>query len=64
MSMSTVYLLTGLTESAREWIEENIHHESYQIYAGGIAISHRYIEEIVDAMLAEGFELDKDFTIN
>jgi len=62
--MKTIYILVPLSKEAEEWIEENLHYEDWQIVGNmGIAIDHRYIDPIVEAMEEEGLVNDKDFEI-
>ena len=61
--MPTVYVLRPISKEARDWIEEHVQYESWNMIGEGIAIEHRYVESIVEAMLDEGFADGEDFTI-
>lgn len=61
--MKTIYVLYPVSEKAREWVENNVNYESYQVIGKGIGIEHRYIDPIVEAMVEEGFKVEKDFTV-
>lgn len=51
----SIFILTGLSESCREWIEENVNYESWQSWGrNGICIDHHYIFDLVQGLLNEG----------
>ena len=61
---STVYLITLRSVQARDWWGENVHTEPYQRWGTwSFVIEHRYIEPIIEAMLAVGFQAGSDFDI-
>ncbi|GAI13109.1 unnamed protein product [marine sediment metagenome] len=60
---SSIYLLKGLSEQAKAWIDKNIIHEPWQMLGDFIAVDHHYIENIVEGMKEEGFELGADFQV-
>jgi hypothetical protein len=49
----TVWLLTPITASANEWASANLP-ENFLRWGGGIAIDHRLIDDLVDAIGAVG----------
>ena len=49
----SVYLLCPLTDEARDWTKENIP-EDAQTLGPNIAVEHRYIEDIVEGIRADG----------
>ena len=57
----TVYFIVPLTESAKEWIKENVVDQSYE--EGELAVEHRYIEDIVEGMQEAGLTLNEDFWV-
>ena len=58
----SVYLLIPLTDSMREWIEENV---SYEFAAlGGIPVEHRYIDDLLGGIMEEGFVEGEDFNLH
>jgi len=59
----SVYMLTPLTDEAREWIDDNISPESWQWLGGGLGVEHSYIADIVDGMEEEGLKHGKDFKV-
>jgi hypothetical protein len=52
--MTTVYLLTPLTEPAREWVSENLVVQPWQRLGPGIAIEHRFIGGVVEGIINDG----------
>lgn len=61
--MRTVYMLKPLSEEAKEWIEEHVHYESYQVVGESIGVEHRYISDIVNAMIQQGLKQGIDFEV-
>ena len=49
----TIFLLIPHTDSANAWIEEHIP-EDAQRFGGGIVVEHRYIQDIVEGIQADG----------
>ena len=43
----TTYLFDPVSDGAREWCEEHVGYEPWQQFGGAIAVSHRYIEDLV-----------------
>lgn len=55
----TVYLVSPQNEQAREWVDENVGLEEWQGSGHqSFAVEHRYIEDLVGGMLAEGFKVE------
>jgi hypothetical protein len=62
--LKTVFILSAFTDRAVKWIGENVRYEGWQkVGDGGIAVEHRYIEPIVEAMIEDGLVREKDFTV-
>jgi hypothetical protein len=53
----SVFLLTPLTPSGQQWVEDNLPAEALR-YAGAIAIEHRYIDPIVEGLMDAGLTLE------
>lgn len=53
----SVVVITPLTAIAREWINDNTESESWQWYAGGLCVDHRYAESIVLGMRGDGLQV-------
>lgn len=52
----SIYILTGLTEACREWIEEDVGADQTQTWGQhGIVVEPRYVGPIVDGLLEAGF---------
>lgn len=58
-----MYLITPLTDGAREWVKDNVHLESWQWLGHSFAVDHHYIEDLVSGMLGDGLALEDDFTV-
>lgn len=57
-NQGTLFILRGVSDAAKEWIEKNIQAEDYQKFGGCdtcIVVEHRYIQDIINGMEAEGF---------
>jgi len=54
----TIFLVRPLTAEARAWLDSNVVAEPYQWFGPALAVEHRYIENLVEGMTAEGFEVD------
>lgn len=61
--MRTIYVLTPVSEEAKNWVEENVNYEDYQIVGSGIAVEHRHISPIVSAMKEAGLKYSEDFLV-
>ncbi len=57
-----MYLITPLTETAKDWISDNVQTEPWQWLRGNLAIDHHYIEDLVDGMIKAGLTA-KDFIV-
>jgi hypothetical protein len=52
----SVCLLTPTTSNARRWLDENIGEDA--MYLGqGLAIERRYVQQIIDGVQSDGFEV-------
>jgi hypothetical protein len=55
----SVCLLTPTTSEARRWLDENIGEDA--IYLGrGLAIERRYVHQIIEGIVADGFRVADD----
>ena len=61
--MKTIYILVPVSEKAKNWVEENVSYESYQMIGSGISIEHRFIDPIVSAMEEAGLKHNEDFLV-
>lgn len=51
----SIVLLRPLTADVEEWIEEHVGGEDTQYWGSAVVVEPRYIEPIVQALVAEGF---------
>ena len=52
----TVYLLSGLTEAGRSWMDENLPSDAQKL-GEAVAVEHRYVGEIVQGMRDDGLRV-------
>jgi hypothetical protein len=57
----TVFLLVPKTDDARRWVREHLPDDVMRLGAG-VAIEHRYIEDILEGIQADGLTA-KDFDV-
>jgi hypothetical protein len=50
----SLFILTPLNSDAREHLESNVNEES-QWWAGGVAVEHRFIGGLVEALRENGY---------
>ena len=50
----SVALFTPMTAEAHEWIDENVHVESWQRLGASIACEPRYLDQLIDGMTESG----------
>lgn len=50
----SLFILTPLNSDARDHLESNVSEES-QWWAGGVAVEHRYIGSLVEALRENGY---------
>ncbi|MGI8923370.1 MAG: hypothetical protein ACR2HJ_04915 [Fimbriimonadales bacterium] len=53
----SVSILTPITDTAREWTEENVYFESWQTIGGSICIDHRFLVDLLEGILNTGFTI-------
>src|SRR5947207_13594464 len=56
----TITTITPLSDACREWVEENVEIEPWQRFGTSIAIEPRYVEQVAEAMIGEGFVMEPD----
>ena len=54
------FLLTPRTEEAQDWVEDCLSDDpnDVQYYGRSVVIEHRYVEDIVDAILLDGLTIE------
>lgn len=53
----SIFLLHGLTDAGRAWIEEHIGDDA-QSFGGAIVVEHRYIGAIAQGAVNDGLEVE------
>ncbi len=53
----TIYILVPNTESAQEWVDDNIE-DNYQPWAGGVVVGHRYIVDLSEGIINAGLSVE------
>ena len=56
----TITTITPLNDACREWVEENVAIEPWQRFGPSIAIEPGYVEQVAEAMIAEGFVIEDE----
>ena len=51
----TITTITPLSDTCREWLEGNVEIETWQRFGTSIAIEPRYVQQLAEAMIEEGF---------
>ena len=54
-NQGSIFILTGISEACREWIETHVGDDQSMTWGKGIVVEHRYIQDIIDGLQAEGF---------
>jgi hypothetical protein len=49
----SIFIISPLTDSAKDWIAENVSDES-QWFGGGLVVEHRYVDTLVEGMENDG----------
>lgn len=52
---SSIVSITPLTARAREWMDENVHTESWQWMGPTLAVDARMAQDLIDGIGNEGF---------
>jgi hypothetical protein len=55
----SLFLLTPLSEAAREWAQVHIDMDSALRFAGAIVVEHRYIADIVAGIQNDGLAVSR-----
>lgn len=57
--MTTVFLLTPLTDAAKEWVVENVSQEGFQPdYPNRLYVERRFIDMLLDGIDGAGLTVD------
>ena len=57
-NQGSIFLVTPLNDTARDWLEENISEDS-QYLGRALAVEHRYIENLLQGLQNEGFNVSE-----
>lgn len=52
-----IFLLRGLTDAGKAWIEENIPADA-QTFGGAVVVEHRYIGDIAAGAVNDGLDVE------
>lgn len=52
----SVCMISALTDAAKEWVNENVHLEDWQMFGAGVtfACEPRYVDNLIDGMQGAG----------
>ena len=53
----SIFLLSGISQDAKDWIDSNLSFESWQTFGSKIAIDSHYIGYIADGMIGDGLKV-------
>lgn len=56
----SVVLINPLSPAAKDWLDEHAVTESWQWWAGMLAVEHRYAQALIEAMQEEGLVCDAE----
>ena len=54
----SIFMITPNTQLAKDWVKDNLPLEPWQWLGHSFSVEHRYIGEIYQSMLDEGFEVE------
>jgi hypothetical protein len=54
----TITTITPLSDACRDWVDENVAIEPWQRFGLSIALEPRYVEQLAQAMIEEGFLME------
>jgi hypothetical protein len=53
----SVFLLTPVTQLAKEWVKEHLNLEGWQWLGDAFAVEHRFVAALVDGMKSDGLKV-------
>jgi hypothetical protein len=53
----SMFLLTPISELAKEWVQTNLALEGWQWLGASFAVEHRFVGQLVDGMRADGLRV-------
>ena len=60
---ANMYLVEPITQTAQEWVKENVPLEPWQMYGPSFVVDHHFIDDLFDGMIEDGLIPKQDFTI-
>lgn len=58
MNHGSVVTFRPVTQAAKDWVEENVHTEGWQWMGSVFAVDHRFVQDLIDGMVAAGLDVD------
>lgn len=52
-----IALITALTDAGREWVDENVNYEPWQLQGNAVACERSYADGIADGARDDGLEV-------
>lgn len=52
------------SDKAKEWVEQNIQFEGWQLQGNTISIDHHYLPDIIEGMIQDSLVPETDFSVN
>ena len=53
----SIFMFRVLTDTAREWVKENVGLESWQWHGNAFAVEHRFAEDLAEGMQGDGLNV-------
>lgn len=54
-------ILFGTSEAGNAWVDKHLRHEESVEYAGGVAVEHSYLGDILEGLTGESLAYGKDY---
>jgi hypothetical protein len=53
----TVVVILPMSQTAHDWVEENVIAEPWQWFGGALGVDHRCARDLIDGITAAGFQI-------
>lgn len=53
----SIVQFTPISNAAKAWFNDNVQSESWQWLGNALGVDHRYAEDLIGGLIAEGFEV-------
>jgi hypothetical protein len=50
----SIVMFTPVSDAAKTWFDENVHHEVWQWFGESLCVEWRYAEDLIEGLLNEG----------